>query len=208
MGEPDPDDEPEAELAKTPVVENQAGVHGEDTVINDAIHHDEPAPQDVNIGSPVVAPILKSPTHASSQEAETITPLDAPVDPPTAKGVSPLGPPVMLAQDVPKVSSHQRRRSDGADPPSDVERSGSPSRKRKLVTRSSTFANDSSTHHEEYSKRQRDEDGLPKAIPEASEETQPDETTKPAAAEKKSTPASPPPKAVSTVYLFPLATHT
>lgn len=219
----DEDEEPDMEGEAGPSVPLQ-DVHNEDTIIPDAHHQlDEPNAthpdiEDTDIGSPSHQELI------SQQQTE-----QPPADILILEDVGPngpaLAPPVELAPapeliplpkvgsttslndesfgDAPSTSKHQRKNSD-SDPPSDPDVIKSPSRKRKLVSRESNFANDSQIHHEEVSKRVRDEEGLPKpvqevpkTIPEAKEDEE-DKTDPPPKANPEPAPVSAsPPKPVS-----------
>ncbi|KAG8950269.1 hypothetical protein FRC04_007903 [Tulasnella sp. 424] len=152
----------------------------EDTVIPDA-RPATPPPQpqeDVDIGSPQHAATVESRPKPrveddskgkSDQETQS-----QPNGPPEPSSV--LAPAVDLAEAAKEERRprQQQRRSSDSDPPSDPERTKSPSRKRKLVTRESSFATD--PNHEQYAKRPREkqaEDVSIKTIKEVKEDDAP-----------------------------------
>ncbi|KAG8930331.1 hypothetical protein FRC02_004326 [Tulasnella sp. 418] len=93
------------------------------------------------------------PEPSPSQE---LKPLASPIDITNDQPVATLDIPAPSSRTTPP----RRRRSTDSDPPSDTDLTKSPtggsSRKRKLITRESGFANDTSAHNEETSKRSRD----------------------------------------------------
>ncbi|KIO27312.1 hypothetical protein M407DRAFT_23486 [Tulasnella calospora MUT 4182] len=158
--------------------------HGpnEDTVIPDARPATPPSqPQeDVDIGSPQHAATVESEQKPrakddsngkGTQEAPT-----KPNGPPEPSSV--LAPAVDLTETAneERPSRQSDRRNSDSDPPSDPERTKSPSRKRKLITRETSFANDSHLKHEQYAKRPRekqDDDVSIKTIKEVKEDDPP-----------------------------------
>lgn len=157
--------------------QQEAGL-AEDTVIPDA-RPATPPPQpqeDVDIGSPQHAATVESRpkprVEDDSKEKSDQETQSQPNGPPEPSSV--LAPAVDLAEAAKEERPQHQRRSSDSDPPSDPERTKSPSRKRKLVTRESSFATD--PNHEQYAKRPREkqaEDVSIKTIKEVKEDDAP-----------------------------------
>ncbi|KAG8976958.1 hypothetical protein FRB90_008978, partial [Tulasnella sp. 427] len=132
-----------------------------DTVIPDArptTPPPQPQPQeDVDIGSP--QHVATAEPQQKPRVEEDSQPADAKPQPNGAEeSSSVLAPAVDLTETAKEdrpSRQHQRKNSD-SDAQSDPERTKSPSRKRKFVTREASFVNDVQIKHEQHAKRPRE----------------------------------------------------